>query len=44
MFLIVAALSLIADQATKIWARESLPTARYDRSKAMCIVPDDMAF
>jgi signal peptidase II len=42
VFLIVAVLSLIADQATKIWARESLPTGRFDHGKAMCIVPDDM--
>src|SRR3954463_5267259 len=42
VFLIVAVLSLIADQATKIWARDSLPTARFDHSKALCIVPDDM--
>src|SRR4051812_15028695 len=42
VFLIVAVLSLVADQATKVWARDSLPTARFDHSKALCIVPDDM--
>jgi signal peptidase II len=42
VFLIVAVLSLVADQATKIWARDSLPTVRFDHSKALCIVPDDM--
>lgn len=42
VFLIVAALSLIADQATKIWSRHSLPVVRADRSKIACIVPDDM--
>jgi signal peptidase II len=42
VFLIVAVLSLIADQATKIWARDALPTVRFDHSKALCIVPDDM--
>jgi signal peptidase II len=42
VFIIVAVLSLVADQATKIWARDSLPTGRYDRTKTMCIVPDDM--
>src|SRR5215475_12835683 len=42
VFLIVAVLSLIADQATKIWARESLPTSRYDHGTATCIVPDDL--
>jgi signal peptidase II len=42
VFLIVAALSLVADQATKIWARDALPVVRADRSGAACIVPDDM--
>ena len=42
VFLIVAALSLVADQATKVWARESLPTARIRGGSAMCIVPDDL--
>jgi signal peptidase II len=42
VFLVVAVLSLVADQATKIWARDSLPAARYDRTKTMCIVPEDM--
>jgi signal peptidase II len=43
VFLIVAALSLIADQATKIWARGgSLPVVRIDRGSAACIVPDDI--
>ncbi|MGH9886818.1 MAG: signal peptidase II, partial [bacterium] len=44
VFLIVAVLSLVADQATKIWARDALPVARGDRSAAQCIVPDDMKF
>src|SRR3954468_20750807 len=42
VFLIVAVLSLIADQATKIWARDALPTARFDHSKARGIVPNHM--
>ncbi len=42
LFLIVAALSLFADQATKIWARDALPTVRGDGRTGMCIVPDDM--
>jgi len=37
LFGIVAALSLIADQATKIWARAELPTFPAD-----CVVPADM--
>src|SRR5690348_13846695 len=42
VFLVVAVLSLIADQATKVWARESLPTARLRGGNAICIVPDDL--
>jgi len=42
VFLIVAVLSLIADQATKVWARESLPTVRIRGGEATCIVPDDL--
>jgi signal peptidase II len=43
LFLIVAVLSLIADQATKVWARDSLPTVRIDhRGTATCLVPDDI--
>lgn len=42
VFLIVAALSLIADQATKIWARDSLPVVPLRAGGAACIVPDDI--
>src|SRR4051794_5794722 len=42
VFLVVAVLSLVADQATKVWARDSLPTARLRGGSAMCIVPDDL--
>jgi signal peptidase II len=42
VFLIVAALSLIADQATKIWARASLPVVSIHAGGATCIVPDDI--
>jgi len=42
VFLIVAALSLIADQATKIWARGSLPVVPLRSGGATCIVPDDI--
>jgi signal peptidase II len=43
LFLIVAVLSLVADQATKVWARDSLPTVRIDHhGTATCIVPDDI--
>src|SRR5882672_5570669 len=42
VFLIAAVLSLVADQATKVWARESLPTVRLRGGEATCIVPDDL--
>jgi len=42
VFLIVAALSLVADQATKIWARGALPVTRFGHGTAICVVPDDM--
>jgi lipoprotein signal peptidase len=42
VFLIVAALSLIADQVTKIWARSSLPVVPLRAGGATCIVPDDI--
>jgi len=41
IFLIIAVLSLVADQATKVWARDALPTRRYHGAEA-CVVPDDM--
>jgi signal peptidase II len=41
VFLIVAVLSLVADQATKIWARGSLPVVRH-QGDAACVVPDDI--
>lgn len=41
LFLVVAVLSLIADQVTKIWARGSLPVVRY-HGDATCVVPDDI--
>ena len=41
LFVIIALLSLIADQATKIWARNALPVVR-PHGDAVCIVPDDI--
>jgi signal peptidase II len=41
LFLIVATLSLIADQVTKIWARAALPTVSL-KGAASCVVPDDI--
>ncbi|HEU4728749.1 MAG TPA: signal peptidase II [Kofleriaceae bacterium] len=40
IFLSVAALSLVADQATKIWARGSLPVVSLRGGS--CVVPDDI--
>lgn len=37
LFIIVGILAFAADQATKVWARQSLPTA-----PAGCVVPDDI--
>jgi signal peptidase II len=43
LFAVVSVLSLIADQATKIWARASLPVGGHGTGDAgMCIVPGDM--
>ena len=43
IFAIVSVLSLIADQATKIWARASLPlVGRGTGEGGACVVPDDM--
>jgi signal peptidase II len=42
IFLIIALLSLAADQATKIWARDALPVVRVDGGTAACIVPEDL--
>jgi signal peptidase II len=41
IFLGIAVLSLLADQATKIWARDALPAVRF-HGGAACIVPDDI--
>lgn len=43
LFAIVATLSLIADQATKIWARAALPVVSLRHGGAACVVPDDIA-
>jgi signal peptidase II len=44
LFAIVAALALIADQATKIWARAELPAVQtiQQASPADCEIPDDL--
>jgi signal peptidase II len=42
VFAIVSVLSLIADQATKIWARASLPVSDVHNSSHACSIPEDM--
>jgi signal peptidase II len=45
VFLVVAALSLVADQATKIWARTTLPTVVnnvYLNKTPPCAIPEDL--
>jgi signal peptidase II len=43
IFAIVSVLSLIADQATKIWARGSLPVEGHGTGPGgVCVVPDDI--
>lgn len=42
IFAIVGALSLIADQVTKIWARASLPVDAVHRGGGPCVIPDDI--
>jgi signal peptidase II len=44
IFIVVALLSLVADQATKVWARHSLPVVGHGTSPSgACVVPDDIA-
>ena len=45
LFVIVAMLSLVADQGTKIWARTSLPVAAIvgHGHKGECVIPEDIA-
>lgn len=48
LFFVVAALSLAADQATKIWARDALPLVGHGTGQELasggkqCLVPDDI--
>jgi len=43
IFAVVSVLSLIADQATKIWARASLPVHGHGSGPGgVCVVPDDI--
>jgi len=42
VFAIVMVLSLAADQATKIWARDSLPTRNVHGPNLPCAIPEDI--
>jgi len=43
IFAIISLLSLIADQATKIWARASLPVAGHGSGPGgVCVIPEDI--
>ncbi len=42
LFIVVAVLSLAADQVTKIWARGSLPVVRLAGPSGECVIPDDI--
>jgi signal peptidase II len=44
ILIVVGVLSIVADQATKIWARHSLPVMGHGSSASgACVVPDDIA-
>jgi len=43
ILIVVGALSVLADQATKIWARHSLPVFGHGSNNGQCIVPEDIA-
>ena len=42
LFIVVGVLSLAADQASKIWARGSLPVVRLAGPAGDCVIPDDI--
>jgi signal peptidase II len=42
VFAIVVVLSLVADQATKVWARHALPVEGHGSNSGMCVVPEDL--
>jgi signal peptidase II len=42
IFVVVALLSLAADQGTKIWARGALPVGGHGSDHGVCVVPDDI--
>jgi len=43
ILIVVGALSVLADQGTKIWARHSLPVMGHGSNNGVCVVPDDIA-
>jgi signal peptidase II len=42
VFAIVAILSIVADQATKVWARHDLPVYGHGSDNGTCVVPEDL--
>lgn len=42
LFSVVATLSLVADQVTKVWARASLPVQGHGSANGTCVIPDDI--
>ena len=42
IFAICAILSIVADQATKVWARHSLPVFGHGSNNGECVVPEDI--
>lgn len=43
ILIVVGALSVLADQGTKIWARHSLPVMGHGSNHGECVIPDDIA-
>ncbi len=43
ILIVVGVLSIFADQATKVWARHSLPVIGHGTDNGKCVVPEDMA-
>ena len=43
ILIVVAALSLLGDQASKIWARHSLPVIGHGTNNGVCVIPEDIA-
>jgi signal peptidase II len=42
LFVLVLLFTLVADQASKVWARHSLPVEVANRTHMTCVIPDDI--